>query len=60
MEKTNLVPLGMHGCACAGCGRPLVPEDLIACCSDCGGIFCRDCVEDGTYASHACDPDDED
>lgn len=60
MSQINirLTPIGIPGCACAGCGRLLAPTDPVATCSDCAAIFCETCINDGTFAAHTCDPDD--
>lgn len=50
--------IGMNGCGCAACGKVLEPDDPVAICPDCGGIFCQQCVEDGTFAAHECESGD--
>lgn len=60
MDYTKmLIPLRAKGCACANCGRSLRPTDLIADCADCGAIFCKQCVEDGSIQNHHCEEDEE-
>lgn len=58
MENVRYVKMGTWGFSCAACGRTLLPEDLVAACSDCGAIFCKPCVETGELDRHACDPED--
>lgn len=41
--------------ACAGCGADIGPGKFYGVCPDCGGMFCEDCMKDGTYDSHRCD-----
>lgn len=59
INGVKLLKLRMNGCACCNCGWPLDPDDFIAVCSDCGGIFCEGCVSDGSFASHECDNGDD-
>lgn len=41
--------------ACAGCGASIGPGKFYGVCSDCGGMFCEDCMKNGTYDAHQCD-----
>lgn len=45
---------------CAGCGTPLNPGDFYTVCSDCGGIFCQNCVETGAFENHVCEDENYD
>lgn len=44
--------------ACCACGEAIAPGQPFVTCADCGGLFCRSCVEDGTFDGHECEPDD--
>ena len=52
-------PIGSRGCACCGCHKALAPEDKVVDCPDCAGIFCEDCIKDGTFDEHECEEDDD-
>lgn len=43
------------GCFCAGCFEPINTNDPMAVCCDCGAMFCKNCVENGTFDAHTCD-----
>lgn len=43
--------------ACCACGAPVDAGNYYAVCSDCGGVFCENCVRDGTYENHDCEED---
>lgn len=43
--------------SCVACGRKL-DGGYMAICPDCGGLFCEDCVTNGTFDSHNCDGDE--
>lgn len=51
-------PIGVYGFSCICCGKHLEPEDEIVSCDDCCAIFCKDCVEDGEFEEHICEPDE--
>ena len=44
---------------CEGCGQPIAPDDEVIVCSDCGAIFCRECVEARELDRHVCNDTDE-
>ena len=44
--------------ACCACGHGIDVGEPMVVCSDCGGQFCRTCVEDGTFDDHVCDDED--
>lgn len=48
-----------EGFSCAGCGETIHTGDEVMICGDCGGVFCKSCVENGTFEEHECEPDDE-
>lgn len=48
---------GVHGYSCGHCGKDIGPNDLVRICSDCGEIFCKECVENGALEDHDCDPE---
>ena len=61
-EKQNdtedgYVRTGMDGYSCLNCGKDLGPDDPVRICPECGGMFCRDCAENGALDDHECDPD---
>lgn len=45
---------------CADCGTPLNPGDFYTVCSDCGGIFCQNCVKTGAFENHVCEDENYD
>lgn len=47
-----LLELGMEGFSCAECGEQLHATDHVAICPDCGAVFCKNCVADGSFAEH--------
>lgn len=49
-----LKPMGSSFYACNGCGKPLKEGDLACDCAECGGMYCEDCVRDGTFENHSC------
>lgn len=44
--------------ACCGCGCGIDAGEPMVVCADCGGQFCRACVEGGTFDEHVCDDGD--
>ena len=50
-------PIGSKFYSCCGCGKNLKPEDKAVDCTDCAGIFCEDCILDGTFDDHECEED---
>lgn len=47
--------IGVEGFACSNCGELLHKDDVVEACSDCGAIFCEECVKEGALKSHECD-----
>lgn len=47
--------IGVSGFSCSCCGTTLHPNDEVEACSDCGAIFCKECVEAGELKSHDCE-----
>lgn len=57
-EVKSLHPISFAGMSCAHCGTSLDENDLCLICSDCGGVFCKDCVETGEFHDHCADCED--
>lgn len=53
-DVSQYTTLGVEGFSCAFCGAEIGPDDPVAVCKDCGGIFCRECAENGNMADHEC------
>lgn len=56
-ETGDYVTTGTDGFSCAECGASISPNDPVRICSDCGGIFCKECAENGAFEDHECDPE---
>lgn len=50
------ISCGFYSCSC--CGKSLKENDLVVDCSDCGAIFCEECVRNGEVEKHQCDDGD--
>lgn len=59
MENNNYITMGTEGFSCAGCGDTIGANDPVQVCGDCGGVFCRSCVENGNFEDHECELEDE-
>ena len=53
--RSRMVVSQFYGFACACCGKPIDKGDLLIECPDCGGVFCKECVEDESYENHKCE-----
>ena len=58
-EECTAYPSSSSLYACCSCGHGFDVGEPIVICSDCGGMFCRTCVEDGTFSDHICDDGEE-
>ena len=58
MAFDKLEPITIGGFACAYCGKTLKKGDLHIVCPDCGGVFCEDCFNDGSFEAHTCEEED--
>lgn len=59
MFLADAKPIGVAGFSCDHCGKDLKPEDKVLACSDCGALFCEDCVRAGAFDDHECEDEDE-
>lgn len=55
----GMVRTSVGGWGCYRCGSSIDRGDYLADCPDCGAVFCRSCVEDGSFGSHICEEDEE-
>lgn len=54
-DDTLYTTTGVDGFSCAACGDVIHPDDPVIMCHDCGGVFCKSCVESGCMEDHECD-----
>lgn len=47
--------IGIEGFSCVNCGKTVHANDLVEVCSDCGAVFCKECVEDESFKNHECE-----
>ena len=59
MSRPLYITMNTEGYSCAGCGDTVHADDPVMVCDVCGGVFCRKCVENGTYEEHECEMEDE-
>lgn len=48
-----LTPISSSGFSCSG--TPLEKGRLFCECSDCGAIYCEECVKNGMFEAHTCE-----
>lgn len=51
-EDIRTALAGCDGFTCGSCGRQLKSTDRVAACSDCGMLFCENCIDE--LANHQC------
>ena len=50
-----LMPIPSSGFSCNGCGAPLEKGSLFCDCTECGAIYCAECVKNGIFEAHTCE-----
>lgn len=60
-DYTQFLKKGIFtGMSCCNCGETIGPMDAAMDCPDCGGVFCENCVNDGSFENHNCEDEDDD
>ena len=58
-EDVKLIrPIPVGGMSCSHCGKRVEESEDGVFCSDCGALFCRECVEDGCFFDHYSEEDE--
>ena len=54
----DYIKLKTRGYSCCYCGNRIEPDDNITVCADCGDVFCKACVENGSFDDHECEEEE--